>query len=98
MVELIETENGLIGVSARNVWYVNIYGLTREEYDETCDVIRTLFAGRGYKYIAEANKIFKELIDKQKNEALILENQKLKSELKEKEASSVPKTIGSKVV
>lgn len=97
MVEVVETESGeLVGVSARNVWYMNIYGLTREEYDETCDIIRKLFNGRGYKYVAEANKLFKQLIEQQKNDKIVAENEALKQKLAEKEASRLPKTIGNK--
>jgi hypothetical protein len=97
MVELIENEDGeLVGVTARNVWYIKFYGITREEYDETCNVIKQLFGGEGYKYIAEANKLFKEIIDKQKNDELTAENSRLKEELLKKEARSVPKTLGIK--
>ena len=97
MVEVIETEDGeLIGVTARNTWFIKFYGITREEYDDVANVIKTLFNGKGYLYLREANRIFKEKIDEFKNIELRVENQRLKKELIEKEGTSVPKTLGMK--
>ena len=97
MVEIIETEDGeLVGVSARNVWYIKFYGITREEYDETCSIIKQLFAGKGYKYVTEANKLFKQIIEVNKNEALVAENQALKEKVEEKKVAGVPKTLGNR--
>lgn len=96
MVEIIENDGELIGVSARNVWYIKFYGITREEYDETCNIIKQLFEGKGFKYITEANKLFKQIIEQQKNERLAIENEELKQKLAKKEGSSVPKTLGIK--
>jgi hypothetical protein len=95
MVEVYETEDGeLVGVSARNTWFIKFYGITREEYDDTTRVIKELFKGKGYLYLREANRIFTEKINELKNEEIVRENQALKQKLAEKDGARVPKTIG----
>lgn len=95
MVEVYENEDGeLVGVSARNTWFIKFYGITREEYDDTTKVIKQLFNGKGYLYLREANRIFSEKINELKNEEVVQENMLLKQKLAEKEGVKAPKTIG----
>ena len=94
MVEIIEDEGELIGVEVRNTHFIKINGLTWEEVQDTFNIMRTMFERKGYLYLREANKMFKEKAEVLKNEALIAENQSLRHKLNEKQGAMAPKTIG----
>lgn len=87
-------DDDLVGVEVRNTNFIKINGLTWEEVQDTFEIIKTLFGRKGYLYLREANKMFKEKIVELKTNDLIAENQELKQKLSEKEASRSPKTLG----
>lgn len=98
MVITEELGDELIGVGSRNSWHIRINFLTEEEFRDTCNIIKNLFDKKGYKYIQESNKLFKEKIEEQKKSVLLEENKALKEKIAEKEALAVPKTLGNKGV
>jgi hypothetical protein len=87
-------EDELVGVEVRNTNFIKINGLTWEEVQDTFEIIKTLFNRRGYLYLREANRMFKDKIEALKNNDLVAENLSLKQKLEEKGASRVPKTLG----
>lgn len=95
-METVIQDDELIGVEVRNTHFLKINGLTWEEVQDTFDIMKTLFDRRGYLYLREANKMFRERIDELKKQDLIAENLALKDKLAKKEGAGAPKTIGNR--
>jgi len=89
-----EIGEDLVGVEVRNTHFIKINGLTWEEVQDTFEIMRVLFDRRGYLYLRQANKIFKEQIEELKKQDLVAENQQLKQKLADKDASKIPRTLG----
>ncbi len=99
MVEVMRDGDGeLVGVDVRNTFYIKVYGLTEEEYNETYSIMRDLFDRKGYKYIQEANRVFRRILSDLDKKNLVAENEKLKAELENNKSVSEtkvrPGTIG----
>lgn len=90
----LEQGEDLVGVEVRNTHFLKLNQLTWEEVQDTFDIMRTLFDRKGYLYLREANRLFREKIDDMKKQDIIAENLALKDKLAKKEGVSLPKTIG----
>ena len=94
VVEVKDEDGEMVGVTARNTYFMKFYGLTREEYDDVCRLIKDQFQGKGYLYLREANRIFLESMYEAKYNKLLAENEELKKKIEEDKKSKTPKTMG----
>ena len=90
----LEQGEDLVGIEVRNTHFLKLNQLTWEEVQDTFDIMRTLFDRKGYLYLREANRIFREKIEDMKKHDVIAENLALKDKLAKKDGAMVPKTIG----
>ena len=81
MDEYKDEDGELIGVEARNTYYIKLRNLTQEEYEETCLIIKEVFGRRGYLYVRAANQYFSTLRDRQRIESLKQENEELRKRI-----------------